>query len=394
MAQAGSGNPRDGGLTWLGAYRLFGRRGPRLALFGGLVSAHFVVDWLTPPGVLDGIGYPFLLPLLFAEDRRRVILLAAVLCTGLTVLANFLSGGGGIGQLMIVNRSVAIIGIWIMAAFLVQRLRLEADLRRVSDAAEAASRAKTELLANMSHELRTPLNAVIGFSEVIGTEMFGPLGPRYLEYADDINQSGKHLLALISDLLDISRAESGQLALKEDVVDVASVVESSIRFVTPQAIEAKVTLAVELAANLPLLRADELKFRQVLVNLLSNGIKFTPAGGRVTLAARLDAARTLNLVVSDTGIGMAAQDIPAAFEAFRQLDSTLSRKHEGAGLGLSLSKRLIELHGGTIQIDSAVGRGTVVTVRFPPTRVEARPFAAAQRTASGAAREPDPAAAR
>jgi signal transduction histidine kinase len=394
VAQAGSTVPLYGGLAWIEAYRWLGRREPRRALFGGLVIAHFLVDWLSPPGVLDGVGYPFLLPLLFAEGRRRVVLLAAVLCTALTVLANFLNGTGGIGQLMILNRAVAIAGIWIMAVFLVQRLRLETDLKRAGDAAEAASRAKTELLANMSHELRTPLNAVIGFSEVIGAEMFGPLDRRYAAYADDINQSGKHLLALISDLLDISRAETGQLVLKEEVVDVASVVESSIRCVSPQATEAGVSLAVELAANLPLLRADELKFRQVLVNLLSNGIKFTPAGGRVALAGRLEAARTLSLVVSDTGVGMAAEDIPVAFEAFRQLDSSLTRKHEGAGLGLALSKRLVELHGGSIEIKSTVGHGTEVTVRFPPTRVEARPFAAAQRRAVDPMCAPDPAAAR
>ncbi len=370
---------------WRAAVEFLGRPRVRLSLFWGLVTVQFFVDWLSPPGVLDGIVYPFLLPLLFAGGERRVITIAAIVCTALTLIANFISTGGGIGQLMVVNRAVAIVGIWIMAAFLVQRLRLEADLRRASAAAEAANRAKSELLANMSHELRTPLNAVIGFSEVLGSEMFGRLGhDRYVEYADDINKSGKHLLALISDLLDISRAESGQLTLKEEPVDVAAVVEGSVRFVTPQATQANVSLAVELASNLPTLRADELKFRQVLVNLLSNAIKFTPAGGRVTLTAKLDAARHLCLVVRDTGIGMAAQDIPVAFEAFRQLDSTMSRKHEGVGLGLSLSKRLVELHGGTIEIDSAVGRGTEVTVRFPPSRIAVHHFAP-PRTAAEAA---------
>jgi signal transduction histidine kinase len=236
--------------------------------------------------------------------------------------------------------------------------------------AQEASRAKSNFLANMSHELRTPLNAIIGFSEVISTEMFGRLlNTRYLDYAGYINASGNHLLRLINDILDLSKAESGKLELNEETVDLDSVVQPSILFVSQQAASGGIEVSVRLPPDLPQLHADGTKLQQMLINLLSNAVKFSARAGEVVLTAEVEPSGALAIAVSDTGIGIAPADIPKVLEPFRQVDSALSRKFQGTGLGLSLTKRLIELHGGGIAIDSEVGRGTTVTIRFPASRV-------------------------
>ncbi|HZS83651.1 MAG TPA: MHYT domain-containing protein [Stellaceae bacterium] len=254
------------------------------------------------------------------------------------------------------------------------KLELEstaADLQTALEAAAAASQAKSQFLATMSHELRTPLNAIIGFSELIARESFGPLGDvRYKEYAETVQDSGRHLLELINDVLDFSKVDAGCLDLQEEEVDVRDVVDAALRMIQGQASAAGIRLASQIASDLPRLRADLRRVRQILLNLLSNAVKFTPDGGEVSVSA-FRTAQGVAIAVADTGIGIAAEDIPRALERFGQIENTLSRKYEGTGLGLPLSKRLIELHGGTLKLESEVGVGTTITVSFPAERLVA-----------------------
>jgi PAS domain S-box-containing protein len=251
--------------------------------------------------------------------------------------------------------------------------------RRLAQAmreAKFANRSKSEFLANMSHELRTPLNAIIGFSSVMRDELFGPLGQsKYRGYANDIHEAGSHLLAIINDLLDVSAIEAEKLELNETTFPLRRPLDSAVRLVSPRLEACKVELRRALADDLPALRADERRFKQVLLNLLTNAIKFTPAGGRVLVSAQIDAAGNLELIVSDTGIGMDAGGIAKALERFGQVDGGLDRRREGTGLGLPLTLGLVELHGGALRIDSEPGTGTTVTVTLPAERLvqEERP---------------------
>jgi signal transduction histidine kinase len=251
--------------------------------------------------------------------------------------------------------------------------QVEAHERKMLQArheAETASRAKTEFLANMSHELRTPLNAIIGFSEILAHQLYGALGnDRYRDYAADIHSSGTHLLEVVNDILDISKVEAGQLNLNEEPVSLASTIEKAMRILQERAEAAGLSLVPEVEANLPPLRADARLVKQSLVNLLSNSIKFTPAGGSITARAARGASGGLVLAVIDTGIGIAAEDIPRALAPFGQIDSALNRRYEGTGLGLPLVKSFAELHGGRLTLDSTLGAGTTVTMHFPPERV-------------------------
>jgi signal transduction histidine kinase len=249
----------------------------------------------------------------------------------------------------------------------------EADLRDATSRAEFANRAKSEFLASMSHELRTPLNAIIGFSEMMGAEMFGGLGSeRYRDYINDIHASGVHLLALINDLLDLSKAEADKLELRETYVDVAAAVTHSLRMMSSRANSAGVELTSDLPKDLPLLWADERRLTQIILNLLTNAVKFTPRGGQARIGVEWEPAG-LAIIVRDTGIGIAPEDIPRVVIPFVQVGDLYSRPQEGSGLGLPLTKRLVELHGGTLELDSAPGRGTTVTVRFPGSRIHAGP---------------------
>ena len=243
------------------------------------------------------------------------------------------------------------------------------NLTKALDAAAAASQAKSQFLATMSHELRTPLNAIIGFSELVKGELFGPLGDaRYKGYINDVHRSGKHLLALVNDVLDFSKIDAGHLTLQEDQIDIRETLATSLRMVEGQAGSNGVTIEQEIAHDLPILRADERRVRQILLNLLSNAVKFTPRGGTVRLIAFVD-EREFVVQVADNGIGMAKEDIPRALERFGQLDSDLNRKYEGTGLGLPLTKKLAELHGGRLETDSELCVGTKVTVAFPAERL-------------------------
>lgn len=240
---------------------------------------------------------------------------------------------------------------------------LATNLATARNQAEAASRAKSEFLAAMSHELRTPLNAVIGFSEVMVGEGLGSLGnDKYREYSRDILSSGQHLLTLINNILDLSKAESGKLELTAQAVDLAQIVETSARMACPRDREASMKIQIDPDARE--LIADQQKLKQILINLLSNAIKFTPEGGRITLSANRRDGWT-DIAVADEGIGMKPEDIPNALTAFKQIDSTLGRKFEGTGLGLPLAARFAELHGGKLKIESSPGDGTTVTVSLP-----------------------------
>jgi signal transduction histidine kinase len=223
----------------------------------------------------------------------------------------------------------------------------------------------------MSHELRTPLNAILGFSEVMQRELFGALGdPRYRGYAADIHLAGTHLLDVVNDILDLTKAEAGAMAIECAPTEIASVVEQVRRIVQDSATELGLALAIAVPTGLAV-RADAGRLRQVLLNLVSNALKFTPAGGRISIAAA-GAADGIWITVADTGIGIAASQIPIALAAFGQIESSQARRHEGTGLGLPLAKRLIELMGGEFKLDSELGVGTSISFSLPVATAEAR----------------------
>jgi signal transduction histidine kinase len=257
----------------------------------------------------------------------------------------------------------------IMLSDATERKRQERALRHAKEAAEAANRAKTQFLANMSHELRTPLNAIIGFSEVISNKLFGGLDERYRDYATDIVASGRHLLGLINDILDLSKIDLGQATLSEGEVELSRAVQSCERLMHERAERGGVQVIAALPPDLPMLWADETKVKQIVLNLLSNAVKFTERGGKVTIGAATLADGGLAVSITDTGIGMRPEDIPKAMSPFGQLESTFERRFEGTGLGLPLVQRLVELHGAELRIESQLGQGTKVEVRFPRRRV-------------------------
>ncbi|HEX9809865.1 MAG TPA: PAS-domain containing protein, partial [Alphaproteobacteria bacterium] len=246
---------------------------------------------------------------------------------------------------------------------------IEAELLMAKEQAEQANRTKTEFLATMSHELRTPLNAVIGFSELMQTETFGPLGnERYHGYVASINDSGHHLLSLIDDILDLSKIEVGKITLREEVFAFVPLVESCLLLMRETASAAGINLKSFIAAGLPHFSGDQRRIKQILINLLQNAIKFTPDGGDVRVVTDRAPNGGIRIRVVDTGIGMSKEDIPRALERFGQLESGIDRKYEGAGLGLPVVKAMVELHGGTLELDSTPGKGTEVTVLLPPDR--------------------------
>jgi len=246
----------------------------------------------------------------------------------------------------------------------------EDALHRSIEEADIANRAKSEFLANMSHELRTPLNAIIGFSSMLECETFGSLGdPKNTESVISIKDAGILLMQIIGDILDISKIEAGETTMEDAEIDVGAILNHCLTMVITRAEEAKVSLETSLPKDLPALRGDERHLKQILINLLTNAIKFTPAGGKITVNARLSDESCLEITVTDTGVGIAAKDIPKVMAPFGQVAESQSRGHDGTGLGLPICNSLMALHGGELSLVSEVGKGTSVTIAFPSERI-------------------------
>ena len=283
------------------------------------------------------------------------------------------SSGNAMGTLCVIDRvpreleSGQLDSLRALARMVVAQL----ELRQARDIAETADRNKLLFLANMSHEIRTPLNAILGLSELIGDETFGPVGDnRYREYANDINASGEHLLELMNDILDLSRIEAHERRLDEGVVDLVEGVGTVVRMLASRAGEKEIELIQEFGQTLPSVRVDARRIRQVVLNLVTNAIKFTPRGGSVVIAAGIDPSDgAVEISVTDSGIGMTAEDIETALTAFGQIDNDVTTEI-GSGLGLPICKRLVEGHEGTLELQSEPGVGTTAVVRLPAQRVQ------------------------
>ena len=259
-----------------------------------------------------------------------------------------------------------------------ERIRYQEELRRAKEQADAANRAKSEFLGTMSHELRTPLNAIIGFTEIMKDGVMGPIeNPHYRSYIADIHFSSTHLLNLINDILDVTKAEAGKLDLQEDLFDLRQLIETVVRVSGPPIDKAGLAAAVDFPSDLPLLRADERKVRQVFFNLIGNAVKFTPPGGRIDILGRFDKRSGIAVTVKDTGIGIAPENLTRVLEPFVQIGSPVGRHHAGTGLGLPATKRIMELHQGALSLQSTPGVGTEATVIFPPERAVAADVKAA-----------------
>ncbi len=241
---------------------------------------------------------------------------------------------------------------------------------RAAEKAEAANRAKSEFLANMSHELRTPLNAIIGFTDIMKEEMLGPLeNVTYKGYVGDINNSAGHLLEVINDILDLSKIEHGDIELNEEEVDVTKVVESCLTIIEERAKKGNLKLSYDPPESLPKLWGEARRVKQILINLLSNSVKFTRPGGEISVQVLVENSGNLAITVFDNGIGIAAEDMEQIMTPFGQAHTGLNRKYEGTGLGLPLSKMFVEMHGGALIIESDLDVGTAVCALFPASRV-------------------------
>jgi two-component system cell cycle sensor histidine kinase PleC len=256
------------------------------------------------------------------------------------------------------------------------RKQMEMSLRLAKDQADTANHAKSSFLANMSHELRTPLNAIIGFSEIMMNGTFGQLNiPKYEEYMGDIHSSACHLLEIINEVLDMSKIEAGRVELDEHEVHVAETIQSVDRMMASRAFSGNIMIHTKIEPNLPLLQGDPRLVRQVLINLVSNSVKFCKSGGHITISSSLRRDGDLEIIVEDTGVGIPKDKISQALEPFGQIHETAHAVGQvtGTGLGLPLAKAMVELHGGQLYLDSEIGKGTTVTITFPSRRVLRRP---------------------
>jgi signal transduction histidine kinase len=304
---------------------------------------------------------------------------------GSLIAAPLLRNGAGIGSIIVLRRAkgafsekeVNLLKTFAdQAVIAIENVRLFKEIQEKSRQLEIANKHKSEFLANMSHELRTPLNAIIGFSEVLQDKMFGELTDEQAEFMGDIHESGKHLLSLINDILDLAKVEAGRMELSLGTFDVASAIDNAMTLIKERATRHGIKLSRELAPDLGEVTADERKVKQILLNLLSNAVKFTPEGGAVKVIAR-KAPGGVEIAVSDTGVGIAPEDREAVFEEFRQVGKDYTRKAEGTGLGLALTRRFVELHGGRITLESEPGKGSTFTV-FLPEAVAAEALAHGQ----------------
>lgn len=350
----------------------------------------FVLDLSLPASPVDRFAYVGMVLLGWWLARPRDVIALAVLATILVSIGHAASltpaSTNGLGQ-----SGLALLAIW-AAAGVVAAAKCRCDsLLQDNDALRAQAREQTarlsaarthveltnrtasDLLSGMSHELRTPLNAIIGFSEIVRAEMFGPIGSdRYRAYLLDIHESGRQLLDLINDLLDVARIDAGKIEMADQNVDIAALIQDCISDMSEQADDRQITLTAEVSDGLPTLRADRGMILQVLLNLLSNAINFTAAGGQVRLTAWHRPGTGCVFQVSDTGRGIALKDIPLALAPFGQVPGSAHRT-QGTGLGLPLSKALVELHSGSLDLQSELGIGTTVTVRLPAERISAIP---------------------
>lgn len=275
-----------------------------------------------------------------------------------------------VGATFLVLYFLLIIVVWRSERQAVEQHRQNVELARTAAKAEEASRLKSEFLATMSHELRTPLNAILGFSESLKKQLFGPVGsPKYLEYASDIWSSGRHLLHIINDVLDVSRVESGHTVLEETEFDPSDILAASVRLLGEQARKSQVSLVTNIPDDLPALRADKRRLKQMFLNVLSNAVKFTPPGGNVTTTVSFSAGRSLTITVIDTGIGISKVDIPMILMPFGRVESPYTGKYSGTGLGLTIAKAFADLHGASFQLDSEPGNGTRICIEFPTDRL-------------------------
>ncbi|TNE35744.1 MAG: HAMP domain-containing histidine kinase [Alphaproteobacteria bacterium] len=373
-------------LTYTRFYSVIAQPGAAFCMLASGLSIIYMTIIADQPG--NYLYYAGLTPLIiFCCCLPPTRFLYATSVTGCLIFAYHLSALwlNPIPPLILIGNDFFLLtaaGMGIFAAYfqeLAQRrdfmnMRMLEEERQKSDMlaekAQAANHSKSEFLAIMSHELRTPLNAIIGFSEILEKEMFGPLGKaQYKEYSKDINVSGQHLLSIINDILDLSKAEAGKLVLQEEKLSIVDIVNSTLRIIRDHAAERGVRLAFDVPGRDFILEGDPRLLSQVFLNLLSNAVKFTHKGGFVRIGFEEMATGNLSVLITDTGIGIDPENIEKVFAPFVQIESSMSRSYEGTGLGLPLSKNILELHDGTIMLKSKLGEGTTAIVEFPARRI-------------------------
>ncbi|MEI7610400.1 MAG: HAMP domain-containing sensor histidine kinase [Rhodospirillaceae bacterium] len=328
----------------------------------------FCFDMATPADdVSVGFAYDVVIVLTFLVRYRQLYFPFAAVASVLVVIGCFFPlPSPEDASVFFANRGLALVSLWLIAGLIHFRTRSEAALLRLLDASELASEAKSRFLASMSHELRAPLTGILGFSEILKSEMLGPIGNRrYVDYASHIHESGEHMLSLINDILDIAKIEAGKMEIEPDWMLVSTLFETLEGLTAVRAAEKGLILVFEASPALRL-RADVRAVKQMLINLLSNAVKFTPDGGTITVSGRLEADGGVVLSVRDTGVGISHETITRLLRPFEQADNRFDAVHKGSGLGLSLVKGLMDLHGGRMSIESRVGQGSAFTLHFPP----------------------------